>query len=164
MMILWIHGLLAAGSILIGLLAIRARKFSSKHPLVGELYHWVMLMTCISALALSYSRGRATVFTYLTPPSYAFALLGYLMAKFRPAHWLRWHIAGQGGSYIALISGVLFQLVPRFWRSDAIYFGFSPVFWFNLLLPIVIGTLLIIRTERKWEKVILGLYRSNGTE
>ena len=152
MAILLIHVLFAAGSLGVGLLAMRASKLSTYHTRMGELYHWVMLITCVSALLLSYSRGRATIFTYLTPPSYAFALLGYLMAKFRPAHWLSWHIAGQGASYIALISGVFFQLVPRLWRSSTILLGFPLDFWFNLLVPILVGTILIIRTEKKWER------------
>ena len=153
MTILLIHVLLAAGSLSAGLLAMRAGKLSSKHTRIGEVYHWLMLITCVSALALRYSRGRATIFTYLTPPSYAFALLGYLMAKFRPAHWLAWHIAGQGASYIALISGVFFQVVPRFWRSAVMVLGLPSDFWFNLLVPIIVGTVLITRTERKWKKV-----------
>jgi hypothetical protein len=144
MVLLLIHAVSAMASIAVGFFAMRAGKFSSKHTRPGEIYHWLMLLTSISALALSYSRGRATVFTYLTPPSYAFALLGYLMAKYRPAHWLEWHITGQSSSYIALIAGVLFQLLPRVGIRN---------FWVTLLPPVVVGTLLIIRTQRKWAKV-----------
>jgi hypothetical protein len=153
MTILLVHVVFAAASIGAGLLAMRASKFSSKHTRIGELYHWLMLITCVSALALSYSRGRASIFTYLTPPSYALALLGYLMAKYRPSRWLAWHIAGQSSSFIALMTGVLFQLVPRFWHSDASVLGFSPVFWVTLLTPFVVGTFFIVRTEKKWKQV-----------
>jgi len=81
MTILLTHASLAIATIGIGFLTMKAVKFSSSHPSLGELYHWLMLATCLSALALSYSRGRATIFTYLTPPSYAFAVVGYLMAN-----------------------------------------------------------------------------------
>jgi hypothetical protein len=152
-MILLAHAMLAVASMGVGLMAMRAFKFSARHLLMGEFYHWLMLVTCLSALALSYSRGRATIFTYLTPPSYAFALLGYLMAKYRPAHWLAWHIAGQCSSYIALITGVLFQVVPRFWRSETVVFGFTVDFWLILLTPMIIGTAIIVRTEDKWNPI-----------
>jgi uncharacterized membrane protein len=85
------------------------------------------------------------------------ALLGYLMAKYRPTHWLAWHIAGQSGSFIALITGILFQLVPRFWHSDARFPGVSPVLWVTLLTPFVVGTFFIVRTEKKWEHVSVRL-------
>jgi hypothetical protein len=162
MTLVLIHALLAAASIGVGFLAMRARKFSSSHTRMGELYHWIMLVTCISALTLSYSRGRATIFTYLTPPSYAFALLGYLMAKYRPKHWLPWHIAGQGSSYIALIAGVCFQVVPRFWRSNLPFLGLTVDFWVILLTPIFVGTLFIIRTELKWRDVPVEMSRRAG--
>jgi hypothetical protein len=161
-MILLAHALLAMSSIVAGSLALKFRKFSTRHTSMGELYHWLMLATCVTALILSYTRGRATVFTYLTPPSYAFAVLGYLMAKYRPAHWLAWHIAGQGGSYTALITGVLFQVVPRFWRSGSIVFGASVDFWVILVTPIVIGTVIIVRTERKWKPVSLELNQAKS--
>ena len=156
-MILLTHALLAMSSIAAGFLALRSRKFSTRHTSIGEIYHWLMLATCVSALALSYTRGRATVFTYLTPPSYAFALLGYLTAKYRPAHWLAWHIAGQGSSYTALITGVLFQVVPRFWRSESHLFGFSVDFWLILLTPALIGSVIIVKTENKWKAISLQL-------
>jgi hypothetical protein len=151
MTIVLLHLLFAVASIGVGALALVATKFSKRHTRLGEIYHWLMLITCVTALALSYSRGRATIFTYLTPPSYAFALLGYLMAKYRPAHWLEWHITGQCSSYIALMAGVLFQLLPRIGIRD---------FWLTLLPPIVVGTLLIIRTQRKWAKVSSSRYQA----
>jgi hypothetical protein len=153
MAILLTHAFLAITTIAIGLLAMRAVKLSSSHSRFGEIYHWLMLATCLSALALSYSRGRATIFTYLTPPSYAFALVGYLMAKFRPVHWLQWHIIGQASSYIALITGVFFQLVPRLWRSDIMFLGFSMDFWVTLLTPGIAGSFFIGNTVKKWSGV-----------
>jgi len=156
MAILPAHALFALASIVVGFLAMRVSKFSPFHPRIGELYHWLMLATCLSALALSYSRGRATVFTYLTPPSYAFALLGYLMAKYRPAHWLQWHITGQSSSYIALITGVFFQVVPRIWRSEVTVLGFSLDFWITLLTPFIVGSFFIGATQKKWSKAKVG--------
>ena len=39
--------------------------------------------------------------------SFAFALLGYLMAKRRPRNWLQLHVTGKGGSYIAMTTALL---------------------------------------------------------
>jgi hypothetical protein len=133
----------------------RAKKFSLSHARVGELYHWLFLAMSVTALALSYSRGRATIFTYLTPPGCALAFLGYAMAKYRPEQWLRWHIAGQASSYIALVTGIAFQIVPRFWRSNSMYLGFSADFWTILLTPFVVGTYFIVKTQKKWEQARL---------
>ncbi len=151
-----IHPVVGILAILIGIAAFRVRKFSPSHTMLGELYHWFMLVICISALVISYQYGRATVFTYLAPPSYAFALIGYLTAKFRPKNWLAWHISTQGGSFIALITATLFQVVVRegFMQNKSMpLLGLPIVFWVTLLTPILIGRIFIARTRKKWAKV-----------
>jgi hypothetical protein len=150
MFLLFMHILVGSASIVIGFAALRARKFSGPHTRLGEIYHWLMLITCVSALAVSFLRGRANVFTYLAPPSYALALLGYLTAKYRPANWLRWHISGQAGSFIALITAVLFQIVPRFWHTDIQFLGMSMTFWTTLIVPSLIGGYFIRQTQKRW--------------
>ncbi|MEW6733967.1 MAG: hypothetical protein AB1489_21755 [Acidobacteriota bacterium] len=152
MFMLVIHTLIGVAAILIGFIVLRARKFSNTHTRLGEIYHWLMLVICVTALAISYTRGRANIFTYLAPPSYAAALLGYLMAKYRPANWLRWHISGQAGSYIALLTAVLFQFVPRFWHTDTKILGLSLAFWVTLIAPGIIGGFFIRRTQKRWAK------------
>ena len=104
----------------------------------------------VSALAVSAIRGRATVFTYLAPPSYAFALLGYASARARWKGWLSWHITGQTSSYVALITATLFQIVPRFWHSPVRVLGLSLVFWVVLLGPGLMAGPFIARTRRRW--------------
>jgi hypothetical protein len=159
MIILFGHILVGIAAIMVGFAAMRTRKFSSSHTRLGEIYHWLMLIVCVSALAISFARGRANVFTYLAPPSYAAALFGYLMAKFRPANWLRWHITGQATSYIALLTAVLFQFVPRIWHTDIEILGLSLVFWVTLLTPGVIGSFFIRRTVKKWAAARVGSRR-----
>lgn len=148
-----IHPLVGVITILVGIITFTTRKFSSSHRVLGELYHWFMLMTCISALAISYMQGRATAFTYLAPPSYSFALIGYLLAKFRPKNWVRWHISAQGGSFIALITATLFQFVFKLWPSSIMFLGLPLTFWITLLTPILIGRFFIVRTRKRWAKV-----------
>jgi hypothetical protein len=151
-MVVLIHIVLGITAIVVGFAAMRARKFNPSHARLGEFYHWLMLAVCLTALIVSYSRGRANVFTYLAPPSYAAALLGYLTAKYRPSNWLRWHISAQSASYIALITATLFQIVPRIWHTDTKIFGMSLVFWVTLILPGVIGNFFIRRVQKKWAK------------
>jgi hypothetical protein len=66
--------------------------------------------------------------------SYAFALLGYVAAKRRWHGWLRAHLAGQGGSYIAMVTALLVVN----WESLTGTRGVaSPWAW---ALPMVVGS------------------------
>lgn len=160
-----LHAIIGVATIAIGIASLRVRKFSSSHSYLGESYHWLMLLTCISALIISFLRGRATVFTYLAPFSYAFALTGYLMAKYRPKNWLQWHISMQCGSFIALITATLFQFVFRIFHSDIMFLGFPIIFWITLLLPTLIGRFFVVRVRRRWAKVNLDkLNRKNSSK
>src|SRR3954454_24034532 len=96
---------IAAGTpgLILGPLAMLAPKRRGRHTRVGETYHWVMLAVCLSALGLSLlDWSRIWWFTPIAAFSYANALVGYVAVKRRPRGWLRWHIRGMGGSYIAL--------------------------------------------------------------
>src|SRR5439155_10936018 len=62
--------------------------------------------------------------------SYGLALLGYMAAKRRWNGWLRAHVAGQGGSYIAMVTALLVVNTG----------GESPLPW---VVPTLIGTPII---------------------
>ncbi len=86
----------------------RAAKRPGLHMRAGEAYHWVMLTVCFTAAFLAVLDWRRLWwFLPIAAGSYAFALLGYLAAKRRWTGWLRAHIAGQGGSYIAMTTALL---------------------------------------------------------
>lgn len=90
--------------LLLGPVAMAAAKRRGAHTQAGEAYHWVMLAACLTAAALAVlDWGRNRWFIPIATGSYAFALLGYLAAKRRWRGWLRAHVVGQGGSYVAAL-------------------------------------------------------------
>lgn len=122
-----------AGSagLVLGPVAMRAAKRPGTHTRSGEIYHWVMLAVCVSALVLAALDFSALWwFVPIAVGSYALALLGYLSAKRRPRGWLRLHISGQGGSYIALVTALLVVNL-----GDV-----TPLVWF---IPTIVGSPLI---------------------
>ena len=106
--LLMIHVALGLAAIVLGPVAMLSRKAPGLHPRVGELYHAAVLGVCLSAAALAVSHwSRSWSFLPVALGSYAFALVGYVAAKRRFRGWLRVHVIGQGGSYIAMITALL---------------------------------------------------------
>lgn len=142
--ILWAHIALGAAGLILGPIAMSARKRDGVHTSTGEAYHWVMLGVCLSAGALAIlDWGRIWWFFPIALGSYAFALLGYLAAKRRGKGWLRRHIAGQGGSYIALVTAFFVVNWDNWTGTRGVN---SPLAW---ALPTVIGTPMLIWLQRE---------------
>ena len=121
---------IAAGTtgLILGPLAMRAPKRRGPHTRLGETYHWVMLALCLSAAGLAaLDWHRIGWFLPIATFSYANALVGYLAAKRRGRRWLRAHIGGMGGSYIALVTALLVVNIGQR----------LPIVWF---VPTVIGS------------------------
>ena len=109
----------------------RAVKRRGAHTNLGEVYHWVMLTVCLSATALAIlAWERSWAFVPIAGFSYANAFAGYVAAKRRGRGWLRFHIGGMCGSYIALTTALLVVNL-----GDRL-----PVVWF---LPTIVGSPLI---------------------
>ena len=106
--VLLVHIALGTAGLVLGPVAMVARKLPGLHTQAGEAYHWVMLGVCVSASTLAVlDWGRIWWFLPIAVGSYAFALLGYVAAKRRWRGWLRAHLTGQGGSYIAMSTALL---------------------------------------------------------
>jgi hypothetical protein len=106
--ILIVHIALGTAGLILGPVAMTARKLPGLHTKAGEAYHWVMLGVCVSAGTLAIlDWHRIWWFLPIAIGSYAFAFLGYVSAKRRWTGWLRAHLAGQGGSYIAMLTALL---------------------------------------------------------
>jgi hypothetical protein len=106
--VLLVHVALGTSGLVLGPEAMAARKLPGLHTRVGEAYHWMMLGVCVSAAMLAILDWRRIWwFLLVAIGSYAFALLGYVAAKRRWRGWLRAHLAGQGGSYIAMSTAFL---------------------------------------------------------
>lgn len=137
-LILALHIAAGAVGIILGPVAMYAAKRPGPHTRAGEAYHWVMLTVCATAGVLAVLDWfRFWFFLPIALGSYAFALVGYLAAKQRWKGWLLWHIRGQGGSYIAMVTAVLVVN----WRILTGNPGLnSPWAW---TLPTLIGTPLV---------------------
>src|SRR4051812_24114955 len=125
---------IAAGTtgLILGPLAMRAPKRRGPHTRLGETYHWVMLAVCVTATALAVlAWHRLWWFLPIAAFSYANALVGYLAVKRRPEGWLRAHIGGMGGSYIALVTALLVVNAGQT----------LPIVWF---VPTIVGTPIIV--------------------
>jgi uncharacterized membrane protein len=129
-----IHVAAGTTGLILGPVAMTARKRRGRHTRVGEVYHWVMLAVCLSATAMAIADWeRIWWFLPIAVFSYANALLGYLAAKIRWRGWLAAHIGGMCGSYIALVTALL-----------VVNSRPAPIWvWF---LPTIVGTPLIRRT------------------
>jgi uncharacterized membrane protein len=133
-LVLIIHVAAGTTGLILGPIAMIARKRRGRHTRVGEVYHWVMLAVCLSAAAMALADwSRIWWFLPIATFSYANALLGYLAAKIRWRGWLAAHIGGMCGSYIALVTALLIV-------------NFRPVPLWLWFLPSIVGTPLIMRT------------------
>ena len=154
------HAIVSVALVTLGLLALTARKSrQSPHPTLGEAYFWVLVVALGSGMVVGALTPGISVFEIATPPTLLLGLLGYLMVKRKPRRWLNkpwlhWHIFGQGGSYIGVVTATSFQTVPRALelappalRPPA---GLLVVALFAV--PSIVGTYLIIRTQRKWAR------------
>ncbi len=138
------HIALGTAGLILGPIAMTARKHQGLHTKVGEAYHWVMLGICLSAAAMAaLDWSRIWWFLPIAVGSYAFALLGYVAAKRRWTGWLRAHLTGQGGSYIAMVTALLVVN----WHSLTGQLGTrSPLAW---ALPTVVGTVILQWVRRE---------------
>jgi hypothetical protein len=142
--ILVAHIALGTAGLIVGPVAMTARKLPELHTTSGEAYHWVMLGVCLSAgLLAALDWGRIWWFLPIAAGSYAFALLGYVAAKRWWRGWLRAHLAGQGGSYIAMVTAVLVVNWETLTGTRGVL---SPWAW---ALPTVIGTPMIAWVMRE---------------
>lgn len=136
--ILALHIAAGAAGLILGPIAMRARKRRGVHTRAGEAYHWVVLAVCLTASLLAFlDWERLWWFLPIALGSYAFALVGYMAAKRRWQGWLRGHIAGQGGSYIAMVTAVLVVNWETLTGTRGIH---SPWAW---ALPTVVGSPII---------------------
>lgn len=137
-LILTLHIAAGGTALILGPIAMMARKRPGLHTRAGEAYHWVILTVCLSAALLAIlDWGRIWWFLPVATGSYIFALMGYVAAKQRWSGWLRAHIAGQGGSYIAMTTALLVVNWKTLTGTPGIR---SPLAW---ALPAVVGSPII---------------------
>ena len=125
---------IAAGAtgLLLGPVTMRATKRRGPHTRLGEVYHWVMVtVTATAAVLAVLAWDRLWWFLPIAVFSYANAFVGYVAAKRRPRGWIRFHIGGMGGSYIALVTAFLVVNL-----GEAL-----PLVWF---VPTIVGSPILV--------------------
>ena len=142
--VLTIHVAAGVAGLLLGPLAMVVEKRRGRHTSAGEAYHAAFAVLCASAVVLAVLDWSESWWLALVGAgSYGFALLGYVAAKRRRPGWLIKHVAGQGGSYIAMTSATL---VVNWENLTGVQGRESPLPW---LLPTLIGTPLIFWVARE---------------
>jgi len=132
-----LHVLAGAAAILFGFGAMSVKKKQGWHTQIGNLYHAAFVVVAVTASALAILNWKSLWwFLPVAIFSYAFALLGFLAAKLKFKNWLRFHLLGQGGSFIALFTALL-----------AVNFGSISILpW---IIPTLIGTPILIWFKRE---------------
>lgn len=127
-----LHILMGILGLLLGVGAMYAKKQKGAHAKLGAIYHWCFVGITITASVLAIlDWERLWWFLPIGIFSYLFALLGFASAKLRFKNWLRLHLIGQGGSFIAMCTAVV-----------VVNFGSANLFsWF---VPTIIGTPILI--------------------
>lgn len=127
-----IHILAGILGLLLGVGALSMTKRKGWHTRLGMIYHFCFVVITISASLLAFLNWeRLWWFFPIAIFSYLFALLGFISAKLKFKNWLRLHLAGQCGSFIAMCTAVA-----------VVNFGSTSVLaWF---IPTLIGTPIII--------------------
>jgi hypothetical protein len=136
---LTLHIAAGVAGLILGPVAMFAAKRRGRHTRAGTAYHWVFLVLFLSAVALAVMNWDEV--WWLAPVgafSYTFALVGYLAARRRRGDWLRRHVIGQGGSYIAMTTALLVVN----WNDLTGAQGFQSVVpW---IVPTLVGSPLIV--------------------
>lgn len=146
-----IHAVLATALLVVGALALTARKSRlSRHPAMGNLYFLLLVITLPMGFVVGWQLHpeRLSIFQLVTPPTLALGGLGFAMAKLKPKRWLGrpwvlWHIAGQAGSYIGVVTATGFQILPRFLPPSDVLTALL------FAAPAIGGGVLINRTIRR---------------
>lgn len=129
---LTLHILTGASALVLGVAAMGVKKKKGLHTKIGHIYHGLFIAIAVTASLLAVlSWSRLWWFLPIAIFSYSFALLGFLAAKFRWKNWMRFHLVGQGGSFIAMCTAVM-----------VVNFGsVSVLAW---IIPTIIGTPILI--------------------
>lgn len=130
----------------IGLFA--PKRARERHGRVGEWYFRVLVVTLSTGFVIGLTNEGITLFEIVTPPTLALGIIGYAAVKRRRRwfgpNWPVWHISGQSGSYVGVVTAFGFQVVPRMVDSSVLL---TTALW---AIPTIVGSLLIARANYLW--------------
>jgi peptidoglycan/LPS O-acetylase OafA/YrhL len=133
-----------------GLLATTAAKRPGRHTIAGTIYVWSLAVVVVSATIMASLRfAEDWHLLLIAVVAFAAGSLGYLARRRRWRGWLRVHLLGMSGSYIALLTGFYVDNGPRLplWNRLPLI-----AFW---LLPGLIGVPLVARAMARRQLPLL---------
>jgi hypothetical protein len=145
MVVIVAHATAGVAVLLLGLVALTARKRRGRHTRAGTIYVWIMLPMLVGGIAIGARHPGISPFEAAVIPTGGPLLLGYWAVRRRPRRflgqpWLTWHISGMGGSFIGVVTAggfqVFYPLLPDNTTMMTLMFA----------VPAVVGTVLISRT------------------
>jgi hypothetical protein len=133
---------IAAGltCVVTGALATTAAKRPGRHTVAGTSYFWSLAVVFASATVMALLRlGEDWHLLLIAVVAFAAGSLGYLARRRRWRGWLRLHLLGMSGSYIALLTGFYVDNGPNLplWNRLP-----TVAFW---VLPSLVGIPLVVR-------------------
>jgi hypothetical protein len=144
-MIIVAHASVGVAVLLLGLIALTARKRRGRHTRAGTVYFWIMLPLLVSGLVIGARHPGISPFEAAVIPTGVPLLLGYWAVRRRPRRflgqpWLTWHISGMGGSFIGVVTAGGFQTVYPLLPDNPVMMTLM------FALPSAVGSALIART------------------
>ena len=133
---------IAAGltCVVTGALATTAAKRAGRHTVAGSVYFWSLAVVFASATIMAVLRfAQDWHLLLIAVVAFSAGSLAYLARRRRWRGWLRVHLLGMSGSYIALFTGFYVDNGPRLplWNRLP-----TIAFW---LLPSAVGIPLVVR-------------------
>jgi hypothetical protein len=144
-MIIVAHATVGVAVLLLGLVALTARKRRGRHTRAGTIYVSIMLPLLVSGVVIGARHPGISPFEAAVIPTGGPLLLGYWAVRRRPRRflgqpWLTWHISGMGGSFIGVVTAGSFQVVYPLLPDNPVMMTLM------FAVPSVVGTVLISRT------------------
>ena len=123
-----------------GAMAATAGKRPGRHTAAGRVYVWSLAVVFVSATVMALLRlAEDWHLLMIAVVAFTSGSLGYLARRRRWRGWLRLHLLGMSGSYIALLTGFYVDNGPNLplWNRLP-----TVAFW---LLPSLVGIPLVLR-------------------
>jgi uncharacterized membrane protein len=134
--VLAVHVAAGLTCVVCGAVAALSRKGAARHRRFGRIYLWALGVVFTSMSVMSAIRWSHNDHLFVIGAlAFALALAGYLSRR----RWPQVHIAGLGGSYVALLTGFYVDNGPHLPGWDRLP---AWVFW---VLPSLIGLPVIVR-------------------
>jgi hypothetical protein len=133
-----------------GALAMTAAKRTGRHTVAGTVYLWSLMVVVASATTMAVLRiAEDWHLLLIAAVAGSAGSLGYLARRRRWRGWLRVHLLGMSGSYIALLTGFYVDNGPNL----PLWNRLPPIaFW---LLPSLVGIPLVVKAMARRHLTVL---------